>query len=102
MDALVRVNASQKNQVMAARFPQRVERQVDSVIDSRQVIQARRAIGVADGDKVSVAILPVDRHDSGRGESVDGSEDRSLDQPAVGERHEIVVTMDKIKLGGVL
>ena len=57
MDALVRVNPAEEDQVIAARFLKRVQREVDSVIDRRQIIQPRRAIGVADGDKISVTIL---------------------------------------------
>ena len=57
MDALVRVNPAEEDQVIAAAFLKRVQREVDSVIDRSQIVQPRRAIGVADGDEVSVAIL---------------------------------------------
>ena len=39
MDALVGVNPAEENQVIAAAFLERVQREVDSVIDRRQVIQ---------------------------------------------------------------
>jgi hypothetical protein len=48
MNALVRVNPAQENQVVTAAFLKRVQRQVDPVVDCRQVIQPRGAIGVAD------------------------------------------------------
>ena len=57
MDAFVRVNPAEEDQVIAARFLKRVQREVDPVIDCRQVIQPRRAIGVADGNKISVTIF---------------------------------------------
>ena len=57
MDTLVRVNPAEEDQVIAAMFLQRVQREVDAVVDRRQIIQPRRAIGVADGNKVSVPIL---------------------------------------------
>ena len=44
----------------------------------------------------------IDGHDSGRRESVDGREDRRLHQPRVGQRHEVVVAVDEVELGGVL
>ena len=33
---------------------------------------------------------------------MDGGEDRRLHQPAVGQRHEIVMAVDEVKLSGVL
>ena len=83
VDALVRVDPAEKDQIIAAGFLKRVQREVDSVIDRRQVVQPRRAIGVADRDEVSVTILLIDRHDSGRRESVNGCQDRRLHQPGV-------------------
>src|SRR5216683_3137284 len=102
MDTLIRMNPAKEDQVITARFLERVQREVDPVVDCRQVIQPRCAIGVADGNKISVTILLINWHDFGRREYVDGSEDRCLDQPAVGQRHEVVVTMDEVKLSSTL
>src|SRR5258708_21103895 len=102
MDTFIRMNPAKKNQVITARFLERVQREVDPVVDCRQVIQPRRAIGVADGNKISVTILLIDGHDSWRRESVDGREDRRLNQPDVGQRHEVVVAVDEVKLSSVL
>ena len=44
----------------------------------------------------------IDGHDLGRRESVDGGEDRRLDQPRVGQRHEVVVAVDQVELSSVL
>ena len=57
MNTLVRVNPAEEDQVIAAAFLKRVQREIDPVVDRRQVIQPRRAIGVADGNKISVTIL---------------------------------------------
>ena len=48
---------------VAGTFLERVQREVDSVIDRRQVIQPGRTIGLADGDKISVTILLIHGHD---------------------------------------
>src|SRR5260370_15128600 len=102
MYPLIRRNPAKEDQVVTARFLERVQREVDPVVDCRQVIQPQRAIGVADGNKISVTILLINGHDFGRRESVDGGEDRCLDQPAVGQRHEVVVTMAEVKLSSTL
>ncbi len=44
MDTLVRVNPAEEDQVISAKFLDRVRREVDSVIDRRQIIQTRCAI----------------------------------------------------------
>src|SRR5690348_18126231 len=98
MHALVRVNSPQKNQVIAARFLKRIQREIDPVVYGCQIVQSRSAIGVADGYKIPVAVLLIDRHDLGRRESVDGGEDRRSDEPCVGERHKVVVAVDQVEL----
>ena len=102
MDTFIRMNPAEEDQIVTARFLKRIQREVDPVINRREVIQPRRAIGVADGNKISVAILLINRHDSGRRESVNGCEHRRLHQPRVGQRHEVVMAMDEVKLGSVL
>src|SRR2546428_12681748 len=100
MDTLIRVNPAKEDEVLTARGLQRVQREVDPVIDGRQVIQPRGAIGVADGDKVSVTILLIDGHDSGLRESMNRREDRRLHQAREGERHEVVMTVNEGELAG--
>src|SRR5437667_11881904 len=78
MNTFIRVNPTEENQVIAAGFLKRVRREIDAVVDGRQVIQPCGSVGVADGNEVSVTILLVDGHDFCGRESVDGSEDRYL------------------------
>ena len=94
MNTLIRVNPAEEDQVISAKFLDRVQRQVDSVVDGRQVIQPRRPIGVADGNEIPVPILLIHGHDFGRGKSVDGREDWSLHQMGVGQRHEVIVAVN--------
>src|SRR5690348_261029 len=101
MYALVRMNSPQKNQIIAARVPKRIQRKVNTVVHGRQIVQSRRAIRVADGYKIPVAVLLIDRHDLGRRESVDGGEDWCSDEPCVGERHKVVVAVDQVELRSV-
>src|SRR3954453_8825840 len=99
MNTLVGMNTSQKNQIISGgRGLKRIQRHVNAVIDSRQIIQPRGAIGVAYGHKISITIFLVNRHDLRRGESMDGGQHRRPDQPAKRQRHEIVVAMNKIEL----
>ena len=102
VDALVGVNAAEEDQVVARAFLQRVQGEIDSVIDRRHVVESGRAVGIADGDEVPVAILFIDRHNLRRREAVDGSEHRRPHQAGVRKRHEIVVAVNEIELGGVL
>src|SRR5437588_3291144 len=102
MDTLVRVNPAEEDQVISAKSLDRVQGEVDSVIHRGQIIQTRCAIGVADGDKISVTILLIHGHDFGRRESVDGREDWRLHQTGIGQRHEVVVAVDEVKFSSVL
>ena len=43
VDALIRVNPAEKNQVVAAPFLKGIQRQVDSVVHGRNVVQPRHA-----------------------------------------------------------
>src|SRR5690348_1718353 len=98
MHALVRVNSPQKNQVIAARFLKRIQREIGPIVYGCQIVQSRSAIGIADGYKIPVAVLLIDRHDLGRRESVDGGEDWCSDEPCVGERHKVIVAVDQVEL----
>src|SRR2546425_4430334 len=102
MNTFIWVDPTEENQVITAGFLKRVQREVDAVVDCRQVIQPCGSIGVADGNKISVTILLIDGHDFGRRESVNGSEDRCLNEPSVSQRHEVVVAMDEVELSRVL
>src|SRR5258706_7671218 len=102
MNALVRVNPAQENQIITAGLLKGVERKIDSVVDGRQIIQARRTIRIADGNKISVTILLINGHDFVRREAVDGGKDRSLDQAGVGQSHEVVVAVNEVKLTSTL
>ena len=100
MNTLVRVNPAEEDQVVTARFLQRVQREIDPVIYGSQVIQPGRSIEVADGNEVSVVVLLVHRHDFRRGTSVDRSQYRCAFQPCVSQCDEVVMAVDQVKLGG--
>src|SRR5579862_6672631 len=102
MHALVRMYPAQENQAIAARFPQRIKRKIDPVIDGRQIVQPGSPIGIADRDKIPASILLIYRHDSRRRKSVNRGEDRSLYQACVRQSHEVVMAVDEIELSGVL
>ena len=65
MNTFIRVDPTEENQVITAGFLKRVQREIDAVVDGRQVIQPCGSIGVADGNEVSVTILLIDGHDFG-------------------------------------
>src|SRR5258708_18525426 len=65
MNTFIRWDPTEENQVIAAGFLKRVQREIDAVVDGRQVIQPCGSIGVTDGDKISVTILLIDGHDFG-------------------------------------
>src|SRR3981081_329220 len=65
MNTFIRVDPTEENQVITAGFLKRVQREIDAVVNGRQVIQPCDSIGVADGDKISVTILLIDGHDFG-------------------------------------
>ena len=102
MDTLIWMDPTNKDELFPAALPLRVECEVDAVVDRCQVIQPRCAIRIADGDEISIPVLLVDRHDAGRGKSVDGRQHRRLHQPRVGQRHKVVVAVDQVELRGVL
>ena len=101
VDPLVGMNPPNKDQLLPFARSQGVERKVDSVVNGREVIQARCAIRIANGNEVSVLIFLVNRHDARRGEAVNRSQHRCLHQPRVGQRHKVIVTVDQVKLRGV-
>src|SRR5271168_4853743 len=102
MNALVGMDPPEKDQMIAALFLERVQREVDSVVNRRQVIQPGSPIGIADGNEISIPIFLVKRHDLRGRESMDGGEDRRLYQPGVGQRHEVVMAVDQVKLSRML
>src|SRR5450432_1246357 len=102
VDTLVRMYPPQENQVAAGGGLEWIERQIDSVVDSRDVIQAGRPVRVTDRDKIAIAVLAVNGHDPGRRESVNGSKHRRGDQAAVSQGHKIIVAVNEVELGGVL
>ena len=57
MNTFIRMDPTEENKVITAGFLKRVQREVDAVVDCRQVIQPCGSIGVADGNEVSVTIL---------------------------------------------
>ena len=65
VDAFVRMDAANENEVFPPARSLGIERQIDSVVDRRQIIQSRRAIRIADGNEIPGTILLVDRHDLG-------------------------------------
>ena len=72
---------------------------VDPVVDRRQVIQARIAVGIADCDVgAAIVVALVHRQDPRRREPVDRREDRRLDQAAVRQRKEVEAVVDDVEL----
>ena len=57
MHAFVRVETAKEDQVVAAALLERVERQVDPVVDGGEVVQPGSTVGITDRNVVSVAIL---------------------------------------------
>ena len=102
VDALIRMDPADKDEIFSAGLSLRVECEVDSVVDRCQVIKPRRAIRIADGNEISVAVLLVDRHDARRGEAVNCGQHRRLHQPRIGQCHKVIVAVDQVKLRGVL
>ena len=74
---------------------------VDAVVDGGRVVQARVAVGVADGHVGRRRVVAlVDGHDARRREAVDGGHDRGVDQAAVGERQEVEAVVDDVEVAG--
>ena|SRR5271167_3070767 len=65
MNSFIRVNPTEENQVITAGCLERVQREIDTVVDSGQVVQPCGSIGVADRNEVSVLVLPIDGEDFG-------------------------------------
>ena len=65
MDALIRMDATKKDQIITCTFLEGVELEVDAVIDGGEVGEVGRAVGIADGDVVAVSIFFINRHDLG-------------------------------------
>src|ERR1700693_2057844 len=63
MNTFIRVDPTKENQVIAAAFLKRVQRQINAVVDGRQVVQPCRSVGVANGNEISTTILLIDGHD---------------------------------------
>src|SRR5918996_4331743 len=102
MNALVRMDAAEKDQVITGAFLERIEREIDPVVYSRQIVQRGGAVGVADGDVVAVAIFFIDRHDFGGGEAMNGGQNRCPDQATVTQSHEVVVAVNQVEFVSVL
>src|SRR5258708_23926804 len=66
MNTFIRVDPTEENQVITAGFLNRVQREINAVVDGRQVIQPCGSIGVADGGKIPVTILFIPAHDFAR------------------------------------
>ena len=65
MDALVRMDATKKDQVITCAFLEWVELEVDAVIDGGQIGQPGGAVSIADRDIVAAPIFFINRHDLG-------------------------------------
>src|SRR5271154_3340347 len=91
-----------EDEMLSPGFTLGVESEVDSVVDRCQVIEPRRAIGIADGNKISVTVFLIDRHDLRRGEAVDRGQHRRLHQPRIGQGHKVIMAVDQVELRGVL
>src|SRR5579862_1111941 len=79
MNTFVRMDSAEENDVIAAVFLKWIQREVDTVVDSCQVIQSCRPVRVADRDEVSVSILLIDRHYFCGRKSVDSCQYRCSD-----------------------
>src|ERR1700761_6986666 len=102
MHALVRMDAPNEDQVLTTTPPLGIEREINPVVDRSKVVERGRAIGIADGNEVSVAVLLIHLHDFGRREAVDGGQHWSLDQARVAERHKVIVAMNQVELRRML
>ena len=102
MNALVRMNAAEKDKIVTGAILERVEREIDPVVDGRKIIQRRSTVGITDGDVIAVAIFLIDRHDFGRGEAMNGGQHRCPDETAVAQGHEVVVAVNQVELVSVL
>ena len=65
MNTFIRVDPTKENQVITAAFLKRVQREINAVVDGRQVIEPCRSVGVTDRNEISVTILLIDGHDFG-------------------------------------
>ena len=101
--ALVRVDAAEEQQVLAAHGVERKVLERDAVVDRRGVAQVGMAIGVADGDvRDAILIALEDRHDPLGREAVDRRHERGVDEAREGERHEVGLVVDEIELARAL
>src|SRR5207245_10579578 len=75
MNTFIWVDPTEENQVITAGFLKRVQREIDAVVDGRQVIQPSGAIEVAEGNEEALTILLLDRPDFGVRLAVDGRQD---------------------------
>ncbi len=101
MRPLVRVNATEEQEVAPRIRPEGERGQFDAVVDRRLVGQIRVAVRVADGNVVAdVVVRAVDRQDALGREAVDGRHDRGRDQAAVRQRHEVELVRYDVELLG--
>ncbi len=100
---LVRVDATEEQQVFARVRVHGEGVDVDAVVDRGRVVQARVPVGVADRDVGGRRVVAlVHRHDLRRREAVDRRHDGGVDQPAVGQRQEVEAVVDDVEVGGAL
>ena len=101
--ALVGVDPTEEQQVVAGFGIDGEGVGVDPVVDGGGVVQRGVAIGVADRDVVGRGVVAlVDRDDPRRREPVDRRDDRRVDEAAVGEREEVEPVVDDVELVGSL
>src|ERR1700733_11298236 len=96
------MDTADEDEIVSPRLALRVECEVDSVVYSSQVIQARSAIGITDGYEIAIPVFLVDRHDTRRRETVNRGQHRRLHQARVRQCHKVIVAVDQVELRSVL
>ena len=97
--ALVRMDPSEEQEVVARSLDQWERVHPDAVMDRGLVVELRMTVGIADRDVVPTIVVALeDRHDLLRREPVDGRDDGRVDQAAVRERQEVDVVVDQVEL----
>src|SRR5947209_1131440 len=96
--ALVGMNAADEDQRLSGFRPKREVLQTDTVIDRGDVGQVRVAVGIAYRDKMGMSVGSIDEAKLVEREAMHGCDNRCGDEARVSQRHEVVVTVDEVKL----
>lgn len=101
--ALVRVDATEEQQLLAGIRVHGELGGVDAVMDGRRVAQGGMTVRVTDRHVGATSVVAlVHGNDALGGESVDRGHHRRVDQTAVGERQEVESVVDDVEIIGPL